>query len=202
MKLASLSVTEGQPDERPGDEAREPQRGNHRNAHRPRGDDRAPRVQARRHLQLGLREGAPGPARPLQEGAAQPVAAGRDTAVVGVGRPVEAALPRGALPALRQRHLQEAERQREGASRRRDVQLDPLAVPARRAGRAARRRAARELRARHGLEVLRVDAGLRRGAPRRGLRPLPAREDRLLLPDLARTSRSCSTSSSPTRAGT
>ncbi len=40
-----------------------------------------------------------------------------------------------------------------------------------------------------------VDAGDRRGAPRRGLRSLPAREDRLLVPDLARTSRSCSTSS-------
>ena len=61
--------------------------------------------------------------------------------------------------------------------------LDAVAVPARRAGRAARDRAARRLGPIPRRQALRGDAGHRRGAPRRGLQPLPPQEDRVLVPD-------------------
>ena len=55
-------------------------------------------------------------------------------------------------------------------------------VHARRAGRADLHGQDRADGARHRLEVLRGHAGDRRGPPRRGLQPLPAREDRARLP--------------------
>jgi hypothetical protein len=60
--------------------------------------------------------------------------------------------------------------------------LAALAVPARRAGRADDRVAARRVRAVDRRQVLRRDAGDGRGAPRRGLRALPAREARVEFP--------------------
>ncbi len=56
-------------------------------------------------------------------------------------------------------------------------------VPARRAGRAHLHRPHRRDRALDRRQVLRLDAGGRRGAPRRGVRPLPRREARDALPD-------------------
>ena len=61
--------------------------------------------------------------------------------------------------------------------------VDALAVHARRAGRAARDRADRRRDAVDRGQVLRRDAGDGRGAPRRGVRPLPAREAREAVPD-------------------
>ena len=61
--------------------------------------------------------------------------------------------------------------------------VEPVAVPPRRAGRAARDRADRRRGAVDRRQVLRRDAGDGRGAPRRDLRPLPARQDRQGVPD-------------------
>ena len=68
---------------------------------------------------------------------------------------------------------------REGVARglRADAELAALAVPPRRAGRAAVHRPHRGDRAVDRREVLRVDAGGGRSSPRRGLRQVPLRED-------------------------
>ena len=74
------------------------------------------------------------------------------------------------------------DREGEDADQHRDVRVDALAVPPRRAGRAARDRAARRLGARPRQQAVRGEPGRRRGAPRRRLQPLPPHEDRLLVP--------------------
>ena len=98
-------------------------------------------------------------------------------------------------PARRQRHGADDERdaQPAGDARRRGghrdaaqhQRLHAVAVPARRAGRAARDGEDRPGRAVGGGEVLRRQPGRRRGAPRRGLPPLPDREARPLVRDHA-----------------
>ena len=60
-------------------------------------------------------------------------------------RPRAADGPRAADAAVRLRHLQQDDREGAQAAQHRDVLVDALAVPARRAGRAARDRAARRL---------------------------------------------------------
>ena len=91
-------------------------------------------------------------------------------------------------------------RSRRGAPPPRVVAVQP--VHARRAGRAHLHREDRADGARHRLEVLRGDAGDRRGPPRRGLQPLPARQDRASSTRSTPTCVRCSTTSSATAAGT
>jgi hypothetical protein len=90
--------------------------------------------------------------------------------------------PEELMPLYGSADLEPPEPARAHRDQRRDHGVDPVAVPPRRAGRAARRRAAGRLGAGSRLEALRRDPGRRRGPPRRRLQPLPAREDRLRLP--------------------
>ena len=78
----------------------------------------------------------------------------------------------------------------------------PVAVHARRAGRADLHRADRRDRAVDRRQVLRGDAGDGRGPPRRGVRQVPRRRSSRVTTRSTRTSRCCSTTSSPTPAGT
>ena len=82
------------------------------------------------------------------------------------------------------------------------AELDALAVHARRAGRADLHRADRRDRAVDRRQVLRGDAGDGRGPPRRGVRASTSTRSCRATTRSTRTSRCCSTTSSPTAAGT
>ena len=86
--------------------------------------------------------------------------------------------------------------------RREHAVVDAVAVPARRAGRAAGHRADRRRGAVHRRQVLRRDAGHGRGAPRRGRTSATCARRSTQLPDQPAPEARCSTRSSPTRAGT
>ena len=79
--------------------------------------------------------------------------------------------------------VREVDREGVDPARHRVPELDALAVPPRRAGRADLHRADRRDRAVDRRQVLRGDAGDGRGPPRRGVRPLPRREADGSLPD-------------------
>ena len=91
--------------------------------------------------------------------------------------------PRRPQPAPGLRALPEARREGARAPAPRADLAPALAVPARRAGRADRRLAARGRRAVDRRQVLRRHPDDGRGAPRRGVQPLPAREARVGVAD-------------------
>ena len=140
---------------------------------------------SRRHhhvrLQLHRRAG-PAPAA-LRQGHAAPVDRQRPARLVARRRPRQPGRhARRHQPALRHRVVgQDGRRaQGRGAPALRGLALQP--VHARRAGRADLHGQDRADRARHRLEVLRRHPGDRRGPPRRGVQPLPAREGAVGLP--------------------
>ena len=98
--------------------------------------------------------------------------------------------------------VREVGRQGVDPVRRREPELDALAVHARRAGRADLHRADRRDRAVDRRQVLRGDAGDGRGPPRRGVLARTSTRSCRGTTRSTRTSRCCSTTSSPTRAGT
>ena len=108
----------------------------------------------------------------------------------------------GARHRPRRHAVREVGRQGVDPVRRRVAELDAVAVHARRAGRAHLHRADRRDRAVDRRQVLRGDAGDGRGPPRRGVRQVPRHEALGALPDQRAPARCCSTTSSPTRAGT
>ena len=141
------------------------------------------RVAVDHHVRLRLhRRAGPAPA-PLRQGHAAPVDRQRPARLEPGGRPDQPRRhARRDHADLRHRVVGQHVR---GAARRaapphRGLALQP--VHARRAGRADLHGQDRADGARHRLEVLRRHPGDRRGAPRRGLQPLPAREGAAGLP--------------------
>ncbi len=184
----------------------DPLRGRHRGARRP---PRRP-LRLRLDLHLGLREGRTAEAQQaVREGQERPVER-RDRPPVGHRRrPGEARQPGGRGPGRPRRRLRphrhparEVGREGVGRVRRGEPELDPVAVPPRRAGRADLHGQDRGVGPVDRRQVLRRDPGDGRGPPRRGLRQVPGRQAVGPLRRSTPTCACCSTTSSPTPAGT
>ena len=134
-------------------------------------------------VRLRLR-GRPGPAPPaLRQGHPPPVDRQRPHRLVDRRRPDQPdGHARRGRPHQRHAVVGEDERRREGRGAPAHGGLAVLAVHARRAGRPHLHGQDRADGAQHRQQVLRRDPGHRRGPPRRGVQPLPAREDRARLP--------------------
>ena len=134
-------------------------------------------------LRLRLHERARPAAAPLRQGHAPAVGRVRPDRLERRRRLREPARrSRREHHARRHAVLGEDERPRAGRGPPQPGRVAVLAVPARRAGRADVRVEDREHGPDDRREVLRRDAGHRRGPPRRGVRPLPAREARPRVP--------------------
>ena len=154
-----------------------------RQAGGPHADAGAPR----RALRLDLPARPAGDAEPLHARQEGPVGQRRPPAVEDQRRPARTPRCRSS-PSATSTGTPRSVGVRLDAREKRAVRLQPdgvdaLAVLARRAGRALRRRAGHRGGAVLRREALRLDAGDGRGAPRRGLPPLPRREARQALPD-------------------
>ena len=141
----------------------------------------------RHELSLGVRGRPRLASEALREGQAEAVGRQHPHRLVAGPRPGE---PRSSCPTSRSRSS--APTSSSVSRRRRRRERPPplpvvaaVAVPARRAGRADLHRQDRAAGAEHGRQVLRRDAGDRRGAPRRGVLAAPARQVRAGLPDHA-----------------
>ena len=166
--------------------------------------------ESRRRLHVGLRAQPHAAREALREG--------EDVAVERVHRPrlVDRRRPgsgrareRGPGRRLLQRRrrpvghaVREVDREGVDPARHRVAELDALAVPARRAGRVALHRAHRRDRAVDRRQVLRGDPGDGRSPPRRGVRDATSTRSSRVTTRSTRTCACCSTTSSPTAAGT
>jgi hypothetical protein len=133
----------------------------------------------RHRLRVELRQREGGPPGPLREGQARAVERHHSARLGHRGGSRRRDHPPGLQPPRGLRALPQARRPGGCTLSPRQHLLDALAVPPWRAGRNARRRAARRCRPLDRREVLRVHADHGRGPPRGGVRSLPAREARV-----------------------